>query len=76
MRKPKITIEDLIRWEGREPGGVEPKLFVSEVMFPPNRRWFSLVELSLDSGLSEEASRTLREALESPCPLLMDESWK
>ena len=28
--KRKITIEDLIRWDGREPGGVEPKLFVSE----------------------------------------------
>ena len=65
--KPKIKIVDLIRAEGREPGGAErPQMFVSYVM--PWNGGLTLMDLAKRQG--DEHYRTIAVALERKSDML------
>jgi len=64
--KRKIKIVDLIRAEGREPGGVGPKIFVSYVT--PRIGGLTLLDLAKRQG--DELFRTMAVALERKSDIL------
>ena len=64
--KPKIKIVDLIRAEGREPGGVEPQMFVSYVT--PRNGGLTLMDLAKRQG--DEHYRTIAVALKRKSDML------
>ena len=83
MMKPKIKIVDLIRAEGREPGGVSTVTIWSGRWGEPMRRLpddgkphgLTLLGLSERRGLTDEAYKALADVLAKPCELLSDRIW-